>query len=179
MSAEPDPLSPEDRDLEAELKRLVPAAMEDSLLKKLAQDQAQIAAVRGIPLNPHQNKWLMFSLACCFVAFCGLTVLSWRHHLRSSPSSVTAPAVGVGNDDGLVDRANVGRPASPGFVPVSSQGYIRHASSRGFIDSETGPREEIEIDYEEVEHWHDPHTATNIRIYSPRRETIVVPVETY
>ena len=39
------------------------------------------------------------------------------------------------------------------------------------------PARRVTIEYDRAWHWHDPGTRTNIRVYQPREETVLVPLE--
>ncbi|MCB1090701.1 MAG: hypothetical protein KDL87_04175 [Verrucomicrobiae bacterium] len=65
------------------------------------------------------------------------------------------------------------------FLPVSSQEFIRDAKEGRVIELSDDLRaREIHVEYDNAWHWHDPDTQTNIRIYRPREETFLVPIET-
>ena len=153
-------ISPEDKELEAELSKLVPTRLKADFIDELVRDQERIASVE-IPKS-NRSKWLVTALACCSAVFCVTTFWKIQNSSQREEIAVTPAAAPKTND----------------FVPVSSEGFLINAASGGIKDSADGPRERFELRWEDYDHWHNPDTATNIRIYSPRREVITVPVGT-
>ena len=39
------------------------------------------------------------------------------------------------------------------------------------------PARRVTIEYDRAWHWHDPGTGTNIRVFQPKAETVLVPLE--
>ena len=66
----------------------------------------------------------------------------------------------------------------PEYVPVSAHGYLLKTSSAGVIQTEEGPRQRLNFQYEDAYHWHDPASGTNIRFFQPRSEEVIVPLQT-
>lgn len=51
-------------------------------------------------------------------------------------------------------------------------------SSAGVIQTEEGPRQRLNFQYEDAYHRHDPASGTNIRFFQPRSEEVIVPLQT-
>ncbi|MDF1811459.1 MAG: hypothetical protein P1V20_04575 [Verrucomicrobiales bacterium] len=159
-----DDISPEDRELEAELRRLSPSKMKEDFFDELIRDHERIVTSQ-LPA-PRRSKWMVPTLAACALAFFGTTFLKIHNAapgVNTTASRSSEPAAGEKRND---------------FVPVSTEGYLLNAASEGIIESESGPREQFELRYEDVQLWHNPDTETSIRIFSPRKEIITVPVVT-
>lgn len=155
-------LSPEDKELEAELSRLAPSRLKAGFIDELVRDHERISS--ATPDKPRRSKWLIPALATCTAVLCVTTFLRIQSASQSEGIAVqdTPPPARQTND----------------FVPISSEGYLINAASGGIQDSADGPRERFELRWEDFDHWHNPDTSTNIRIYTPRREIITVPVGT-
>jgi len=166
MSDKNDDISPEDEELENELRRLVPSKINASLIDRLALEHASLAAA---PASRTHSRWMVPTLVACTVVFCGTTFWKVRSSLKS-------PAVVQRSKSD--QRTTAPTRSRDEFVPISNEGRLVRASSGGIIESESGPRERLELDFEDVYHWHNPDTATDIRVFTPRREVIMIPVQT-
>ena len=172
----------EDDDLEAELRRLVPTQLKVNFLDELASDHRRIAMGRASQKQRSRQQWILPAIAGCLVVFGGAVL--WKWHPASAgverktetaalhPPALQLPAPSL-TEAPLGDR--VFEPVE-NLVPVSSRGFLIHASSGGIVESELGPRQRFDFRFEDVDLWHDPNTSTNIRVFSPRQETITVPL---
>jgi len=169
---------PEDdfEDLENELKRLIPSSMDDDLLGRLEADQKQIEA--GSSGKP-TRRWPMI-LA---ITVCTALLLTNVLHLTgvfdgTADLEAAANEIEPGELDSLVSGSRANQ-SIPRFQPISSEGYLIDTSSGKVIQSESGDlQRQLTLDFQDVDHWHDPSTSTNIQIISPRRELIQVPLRT-
>jgi hypothetical protein len=85
----------------------------------------------------------------------------------------------VSAEGGTVVATPVAAPATePEYVPVSAHGYLLNTSSAGVIQTDEGPRQRLNLEYEDAYHWHDPASGTNIRFFQPRSEEVIVPLQT-
>ena len=64
------------------------------------------------------------------------------------------------------------------FLPVSAHGFLMNTSSGGVIQTDDGPRERVNLEYQDAYHWHDPESGTNIRLFQPRRDEVIIPLQT-
>ncbi|MDF1752814.1 MAG: hypothetical protein P1U89_08590 [Verrucomicrobiales bacterium] len=160
MSDEDD-ISGEERELEAELRRLVPSTLKSDFVDELIRDRERIDSPKPAPSK--RSKWMVPTLVTCAVVF-GFSTF-WK-----------VKKVYPGAE--VVETAAPSATSSSDFIPVSSEGYLLNAASGGIIESENGLREQFELNYEDVQQWHNPDTATTIRIFSPRREIVTVPLQT-
>ena len=171
-------------EIERSLGVLKPSELKSDFLRELERDQrnmhrtqtagpGKIVMVRFIPLMAAACLVLVGCLAFQMGAF------------RSDPAptnSVVANSTAPENivppeDEYLID----GLPprGGDGFQPVSAQGIIRNASAGGAVQLDESGRlvREMSLEVEDVYHFHNPETKTNIRFYSPREVIIMMPVE--
>lgn len=170
--------SPDDRQLEEELQGLVPSRMKADFLQELARDHERISRHRN---SLRRRTWMIPSMALTCIAAMSIIVYNTTQNARTFDGK--AASVESTTVDRPLSRPSLSpSPASPsnvsGFEPVSSQGYLIDASSRGIRESGTGLEESFDLDFRDVDHWHNPSTATDIRIITPRHEIIVIPVPT-
>lgn len=105
---------------------------------------------------------------------------------RAQTGIASANHAALAGAEGRLPASSASAPGSPvpahpvprNFEPVSAQGYLIDASSGGIRHTEAGPREEMNFDYRDAYHWHDPGTGTNLRYFAPRRETVLIPLTT-
>lgn len=182
MSEDPSSLPPEDQDLEAELRKLVPNPLKADFFDELQRDQKRIAAnqtaVNQRISNRRRNGILIGSMVACVVVLVGIT-------LKQSQQPSVAIESEAGGAESLPTQVAATIPTknksvrrSDALVPVSSKGYLINAAAGGIIESEDGPRQRLRLDFEDVDYWHDPNTSTDIQIISPRQEVIIVPLRT-
>jgi hypothetical protein len=160
-----------DEELEALLKKLVPGPLNFDLLAELNRDQERIACDRE--LNSARVQWrrlIPLSIVSA-VLMAGFGYLQFGERL-------------AGNRDVPVEGGTVvATPVTPPstetqYVPVSAHGYLLNTSSAGVIQTEEGPRQRLNLEYEDAYHWHDPASGTNIRFFQPRSEEVIVPLQT-
>jgi hypothetical protein len=169
--------TPEDRRLEKELEGLVPSKMKADFLQELARDHERVSRHRR---SQRRRSWMIPSVAlACIVAMSFI--------VYNTTQRATHAMGGEGQSSESLRESRPGPTLSPsplpqsnvsGFEPVSSEGYLIDASSRGISESGLGLEERFDLDFRDVDHWHNPATATDIRIITPRHETIVIPVPT-
>ncbi|NLT71797.1 MAG: hypothetical protein GXX91_14060 [Verrucomicrobiaceae bacterium] len=188
-----------DEELEALLKKLVPSPLHIDLLSELRRDQERIAWDRE--LRPSRIQWrrlLPLSLASALL-MAGFGYLQFGKQLAGTTAPATDHAMVAATDHAMVAATpaspeltptpatpetgtpttgtSTGEPA-PRFLPVSARGYLLNASSGGVIQTEEGPRQRLHLEYEDAYHWHDPASGTNIRFFQPRREEVIIPLQT-
>lgn len=160
-----------DEELEALLKKLVPGPLNFDLLAELNRDQERIA--RDRELNSARVQWrrlIPLSIVSA-VLMAGFGYLQFGERLAGNRD---VPAEG-----GTVAATPVTPPSTETqYVPVSAHGYLLNTSSAGVIQTEEGPRQRLNLEYEDAYHWHDPASGTNIRYFQPRSEEVIVPLQT-
>lgn len=177
---EPDlPEIPEsDVELEALLRKLNPAPMECSTRDQLHREY-RITAMNAAhsPARMHWRRVIPLAAACCLATFAYVSLRYgtdlWQPTTESAPVAAlreVAPVEEV--------SPSLSAPSAGDFVPVSAQGYIVNSASKGVIETDDGPRERMAVEYQDAYHWHDPKTGTNIRIFKPRSEEVIVPLQT-
>ncbi|MDF1738419.1 MAG: hypothetical protein P1U86_04610 [Verrucomicrobiales bacterium] len=176
-----------DRDLEALLKGLDPAALDVGVEADLLRDFERVASriePSGSAYDPNHIQWrrvIPLTAVCCAVMVV-LGYMKIRERLPDdvvSVSSEPVPALTLSDESSSASVPGV--PAGESvdrFLPVSAQGYLFESSSGGVISTPDGPREKMNVKYGDAYHWHDPETGTNIRFFQPRSEEIVVPLQT-
>lgn len=159
-------------ELEAMLRQLVPTRLTVDLFAELNRDRERLL-VRD-DSAPSLSRWkslIPFTLVGS-LAMAGFGYLRFGDQLspaeNSRPSSTPvalSPASGV---------------EIPGdsLVPVSAHGFLMKTSSGGVVQTEEGPRERFNLEYRDAYHWHDPASGTNVRIFQPRSEEVIVPLQT-
>ncbi len=160
---------PEDRALERELKRLAPSRLKVDFVQELARDHERATQQRRTARRA-RILWLVPAGLASVVVLGAIAYRQIEAPLPGGFSAVDqggAPAVSLPSED--ADRR---------FVPVSSTGFLIHASSGGIVDAPDGPWERVDLELGEVRHWVHPATSTHIQIFSPRQETITVPLAT-
>lgn len=187
MPDHPDPSDPDSlADLEARLRRLNPAPPAASCERRLAR----LLDVRTEDRRESRLLWMRFAplAAAACVVLAGSWILQ-RQLARiataqqGAPPATTAAVPGDDRDATPVPRHFVSPPVGDTpmdrLVPVSSQQYLRHASAGAVVElSDDLPARELRLEYDDAWHWHDPATGTNLRVFQPREEVILVPVET-
>lgn len=179
-------ISREDAELEALLRGLQPSRLDVHQFSDLNRTRERTLMERD--RSPARMQWarVLPVMLACFVVMFGVALFRYGALLRHQksgavPLAVETPALG----EATVAEANVSDlPESrstapvPRFLPVSAHGTIVKTSSGGVVETEAGPRERLNVEYQDAYHWHDPESGTNIRIFQPRSEEIVVPFVT-
>lgn len=155
------------KNLEAELKRLRPAAPSRDLLARLEAELAPSAAPVAI-VRRGSRAWWLWAGALPFAA--GL-VVAWAIATRW-PS---AP----GSDRPLAANSPVPAPATEAvFKPVAAENVLYAVSDEGLVtlDDGTSARRE-RLSYVDTITWKNPRTNASVRWTVPREEVRVVPVK--
>ncbi len=168
MSEDPD--RQDDEELEALLRRLEPTRLEVEHLASLYRTRDQFCFKREhSPMTMQWGRVIPLTLVCVVASF-GFALLRYGDRLRAPDSSSSL----VATETAPASEA----PVASRFLPVSSHGAVVNASSGGIVETEDGPRQRLRIDYSDAFHWHDPESGTNIRLFQPRSEEVVVPLTT-
>jgi hypothetical protein len=169
-------------DLERRLSRLIPAGPAEPAARRLSRHLDSLASQRR---ESRRIWWRVAPLAAaaCVTLFAGL---HWKRQLISAAADSRVVQAPVEDPAAVSPRSFVSPPPvktgipAENFVPVSSQEFLRQTRPGEVI--ETGdsrmPAREIRVEYDDAWHWHDPDTRTNIRIFRPREEVILVPIGT-
>ncbi|MCB1232069.1 MAG: hypothetical protein KDN19_17505 [Verrucomicrobiae bacterium] len=186
-SQEPNPLE----DLEASLRKLTPAPPSASFEHRLGRELDQLTEDR------RENRIIWVRFAPLAAAACLVLAGAWLFQRQLAQSS-TASSSGNGQQVAAETAPETTPPAPapsqrfvspppldsssvPGdrLVPVSSQQILRQASQGDVVElPDQMPARELRLEYDDAWHWHDPETGTNIRVFRPREETLLVPIET-
>jgi len=154
-------------DLEALLRKLVPSPLQFDHAADLHRELELFEMARS--QSPTQMQWgrLVPLMLVCTVVMFGAALFRYGDRLRGTNDSVPKDAIVQTEPPAVIpDR----------FVPVSTHGTILKTSSGGLIETEAGPRERLNIEYQDAYHWHDPESGTNIRFFRPRSEEVIVPL---
>ena len=186
MPEEKNSSEPAFSELEKKLGSLRPRGLDDAfesrLLRRMelvdsAQDQQRAMWIRFAPVAG-------LSLAVLVIA------IGVQSHLRQLAGNVDAElpvTAGVSASNHSAETTPAAAPLLPEqvesaagqFVPVSHQNFLKGAQDAGIIDNGTSiPERRVRLEFEDAWHWHDPETQTNIRVFRPREEVILVPIET-
>ncbi len=180
MSEDPE-ISREDAELEALLRGLHPSRLDVHQFSELNRTRERIMMEHDF--SPTRMQWsrvVPVMLACVVVMF-GVALFRYGALLRNqsqetlADTSRVAAVSEIAATDLTVPASNT---SVPRFLPVSAHGTLVKASSGGVVETEAGPRERLNMEYQDAYHWHDPESGTNIRIFQPRSEEIVVPFVT-
>jgi len=162
-----------EEELEALLKRLVPSSLDVHLVSKLNREREFLETQRR--QGPGFIQWarLVPLMLLCTMATFGFALLRFGDRMREEGAGNPPenPAIAMSPPVESADPAER-------FVPVSTHGTILKASSGGLVETESGPRQRLNIEYQDAYHWHDPESGTNIRLFRPRSEAIDVPLRT-
>lgn len=174
MSENPEEPDFEFDELEKELKKLNPSPLKVDFLSELERDCTRTMS-QGFSKELPKTHWkrLIPILAAACVMLAGYVYVNFRDH---SPQETSTDSLVAGVDEEVPVQMTSGENR---FEPVSSQGYLIKASSGGIIPSDEGPLEEMNLEYRDAYHWRDPSTGTNLRIFTPRQEKIIIPAETH
>ncbi len=176
MSEKPEEPDFDFKDLEGQLKKLAPSPLKIDFLEELERDRSRVLS-QGFPKEDSRKQWkrLVPILAAACMMIAGYL---YAHFGINDPASDDADALAA-----TVPESEVLPPQNsaidPRFEPVSAQGYLIQTSSGGIINSDNGPVEKMDLEYRDAYHWRDPETGTNLRIFTPRQESLIVPVDTY
>lgn len=173
-------------DLEALLKGLKPGRLDVHQFSELNRTRER--TLMEHEFRPTRMQWsrVVPVMLACFVVMFGVALFRYGALLRQqSPEVASTEPVTVVESlaaESLVADAAAPEPPvpvpAPRFLPVSAHGTVVKTSSGGVVETEAGPRERVQVEYQDAYHWHDPETGTNIRIFQPRNEEIVVPFVT-
>lgn len=160
-----------DEELEALLKKLVPTPLNFDLIVELNCDQERIAREREANAARVRSRRIVPLSVVSAVLMAGFGYMQFGDRLAGSND--------VSAEGGTVVATPVAAPATePEYVPVSAHGYLLNTSSAGVIQTDEGPRQRLNLEYEDAYHWHDPASGTNIRFFQPRSEEVIVPLQT-
>ena len=174
-------------DLESRLRRLSPAPPREDFERRLGRKLDTLSQNR----QENQIVWMRF--APLAAAACLVLAGAWmiQRQLNSNLVSRPADSVAENADPAAVtpttetERVFVSPPPiSSGipadrFVPVSSQQHLRQALQGDVVETpQSIPAREMKLEYDDSWHWLDPETQTNVRVFRPREEVVLVPIET-
>lgn len=161
-----------DEELEALLRQLVPTPLNVDLVEELSRDRERTILIQAQSPTVIQWRRLIPLTLVGSLAMAGFGFLRYGDRFSSSPEAgggalpvalVAEPPAGLTGDR---------------FVPVSSHGFLLNTSSGGVVQTDEGPRQRLNLEYRDAYHWRDPETGTNIRLFQPRSEEVVVPLQT-
>ncbi len=163
-----------DSALEEQLAKLVPVSLHSDFSDELLRDCKRVTESVDNQRNTrvHWKRLIPLSIAAALVM---VSYFSFRFGddinkqiVESASNKSPATKTSFAGDEAETSR----------IVPVSAEGFLIRASSGGIIESENGLVEELNLEYQDAYHWHDPATNTNIRFFAPRQERVLVPVIT-
>ncbi|HRQ88129.1 MAG TPA: hypothetical protein PLA50_04990 [Bacteroidia bacterium] len=178
MSEPPD--SPRnDDDLESLLRRLVPTRLDVHQVSELNRTRERLTVQ-----NDRSTSRIPWSRAVPLALLCTVAMFGFGLYRYGIPKPHNAndgkAAIAATEAHAAPALPSVSEEAIPQarFLPVSTYGTVVNTSAGGVIQTESGPRQRLSVEYGDAYHWHDPETGTNVRLFSPRSEEFVVPLQT-
>lgn len=175
-------------DLESKLKSLEPSPIKPDFLAELEQDLKRTRQQGRREKQIMVSRFVPLAAAACFLVLGYLTIQlgffaqtetgSGVAGSQPGPATPASPGTAAPVADPSLVHGLPPRSREDRFVPVSAQEYLRNTSTgRVFqVEGTGGFAREVNLEFEDVYHWHDPETSTNIRVITPRAEKIVIPV---
>ena len=180
MSEDPDKLDEEE--LESLLRRLRPSPLDVGRVAEYNRERERVLLERSLAPSKMQWSRVVPLVLVGTVAMFGFALHRYGERLRLEGASASTPPPAAAT---LVRSEEKALPSSvpvalddPRFLPVSVHGTVVNTSSGGVVETESGPRERLSIEYRDAFHWHDPESGTNVRLFRPRTEEFVVPLPT-
>lgn len=147
--------------LEAELKRLRPAAPTRDLLARLEGELATPAVQRA------SRTWWILAGALPIAAGLAFAIIVASHRDQAPSNVRVEPAAQA--------RSTAGAPAA--FKPIAAENVLYDARDEGFITLEDGtPARRERLNFVDTITWKNPRTNASVRWSVPREEVRVVPV---
>ncbi len=165
----------DDSGLEGQLAKLAPASLNPEFADDLLSSYEEVieSSPQSGNTQIHWKRLIPLSIAA------GVVMLSYfsfqfGNDLSNHPvaKQTATESISTPTADTIVT------PSPQSFVPVSSEGYLLKTSSGGIRQSASGLIEELNFQYQDVYHWRDSETNTNIRFFTPRNERVLAPVIT-
>ena len=150
--------------LEAELKRLRPAAPNRDLLARLERDLAAPLTRRAVPF-----RWLWVGALPIAATLAVLIALAARN--RPPSAAVPPPAATP-----LASATPAAEPSAI-FKPVAAENVLYAAQDEGLVTLADGtPARREQLNYVDTITWQNPRTHATVRWSVPREEVRVVPI---
>jgi len=180
-----------DEDLERRLASLIPAAPRGGTQRRLGRELENLAETRS------ENRQIWMRFAPLAAAACVMLAGAWMVQRQlAGDHAQTETEAEVATVDAKPEASAAEPEPEPGtvfvspppissgipadrFVPVSTQEILRQASPGGVVElSDEVSARELRLQYDQAWHWRDPKTRTNVRIFRPHEEILLVPIET-
>jgi hypothetical protein len=160
--------------LEAELKRLQPAAPPHELLRRVERDLSGQAVAAIPPSNVRAIRWLWVAALPVAAAIAILVAQFSPPTLTTDPSANQVAVKNPSSARGLQVKSVAGE--SP-FKPIAAENVLISARDEGLITLEDGTTARRERrHYVDTITWKNPQTNASLRWSVPREEVRVVPV---
>jgi hypothetical protein len=164
--------------LEAELKRLRPAAPTRDFLARIERELATpIAPPAAAPVRrPAPLWWLWAGALPAAAALAVMVTLAARNRSPSAaPKPVAAPIAAV--EKPTVAEQLVAE-STAAFKPIAAENVLYAARDEGLVTLADGtPARRERLNYVDTFVWKDPRTNASVRWTVPREEVHVVPVK--
>jgi nitroreductase len=163
--------------LEAELKRLRPAAPTRDFLARVARELDEPVPVKRPARRAAPLWWLWAGALPAAAALAVMVTLATRH--RTSPAATPQPIVIAAPSPSKPTPAEeLIAESAAAFKPVAAENVLLAAQDEGLVTLEDGtPARRQRFNYVDTITWKNPRTNASIRWTVPREEVRVVPVK--
>jgi hypothetical protein len=165
------------KQLEAELKRLRPAAPTRDFLARVARELDAPAPVVAPARRATPLWWLWAGALPAAAALAVMITLAVRH--RQSPAVATPPvAVVTPSPSKPTPAEELIAESAAAFKPVAAENVLYAARDEGLVTLADGtPARRERLNYVDTITWKDPRTNASVRWTVPREEVRVIPVK--
>ncbi len=163
--------------LEAELKRLRPAAPTRDFLARVARELDEPVAIKRPARRALPPWWLWAGALPVAAALAVMIAIAVRPRISPAaqvqPLAVTAPASAK-----LTLAEELVAESAAKFKPVAAENVLLAAQDEGLVTLEDGtPARRQRLNYVDTITWKNPRTNASVRWTVPREEVRVVPVK--
>ncbi len=166
--------------LEAELKRLRPAAPTRDFLARIECElSTPSAAPVAAPVvrRPAPLWWLWAAVLPAAAALAVIGTVAVRHRLPSVAKAATASPT-LATVAPSPDTPPTSRESAAAFKPVAAENVLYAAQDEGLVTLDDGtPARRERLNYVDTITWKNPRTNALVRWTVPREEVRVVPVK--
>ena len=161
--------------LEAELKRLRPAAPTRDFLARMARELDTPAAPAPVVRRPARLWWLWAGALPAAAALAVMITLVTRRQ-PATPTRATSTPVAVTAKPSVAEQLVAESKAA--FKPIAAENVLYSVLDEGLVTLEDGtPARRERLNYVDTVTWKNPRTNASVRWTVPREEVRVVPVK--
>jgi hypothetical protein len=161
--------------LEAELKRLRPAAPTRDFLARMARELDASATVAPVVRRSAPLWWLWAGALPAAAALAVMITLATRTR-PAIPSAAVPPPITAMAKPTVAEQLVAESTAA--FKPVAAENVLYSVQDEGLVTLEDGtPARRERLNYVDTVTWKNPRTNASVRWTVPREEVRVVPVK--